>query len=240
MVATSGRVNGQLWTLAPALRQLLEQVDTAYPGRPKRSDGSIGDPAHQSRTSDHNRNDDGMVTAIDLTDWQGGAFDPDDWARRYAAHDPRVKYLISDGRIWSSARADEGWRDYDGGNEHDRHLHVSVHAHHARNVAPWAGIGRAPTTPKSITSTTREHIVSSIYLRDDTKDKNGKDVGRIIRVTDDSFAHLNGPEWDTERAIAARFGVKIQLVPVKVAEANNLTSSRQDVKALNRAAALAR
>jgi hypothetical protein len=233
MVATSGRVNGRLWTLAPALRQLLEQVDTAYPDRPKRSDGSIGDPAHQSRASDHNRNDDGMVTAIDLTDWQGGAFDVDDWARRYAVHDPRVKYLISDGQIWSSARTDEGWRDYDGSNEHDRHLHVSVHAHHARNVAPWAGIGRAPTTPKSITSTTREQIMAAIYLRDDK--------GRIGRFTDEAYAHLSATEWATEQATAKRFGVKsIPVVPVTRGEFDGLATSRLDVKALNRAAALAR
>lgn len=48
-----------------------------------------------------------------------------------------VEYLIWQGKIWSLARADEGWRTYDGGGMHDPgsitgghydHLHVTVKA----------------------------------------------------------------------------------------------------------------
>lgn len=232
-------MSGSGWRLAPALRLLIEQIDAAYPDRPKVSDGSIGDTAHADRKSDHNPSG-GLVLAVDITDWPGGAFDPDDWARTWASRDPRVKYLISDGQIWTRARADEGWRTYTGVNAHKAHLHVSVLADQANNVAPWAGIGRAPTPPKSIVSTTREQIVAAIYLRDDTKDSKGRDAGRIGRFSDDSVAHLTGPEWEAEQALAKGFGASITLRPVTVAQFNALASSRQDVKALNRAAALAR
>lgn len=49
----------------------------------------------------------------------------------------RVEYLIWQGRIWSLARADEGWRPYGGGGMHDPasvtgghydHCHFTVHA----------------------------------------------------------------------------------------------------------------
>lgn len=48
-----------------------------------------------------------------------------------------IEYLIWQGRIWSPARADEGWRDYTGGGMHDPtdvtgghwdHLHITVTA----------------------------------------------------------------------------------------------------------------
>ena len=48
-----------------------------------------------------------------------------------------VEYLIWQGKIWSLARADEGWRDYTGGGMHDPtdvtgghydHLHITVKA----------------------------------------------------------------------------------------------------------------
>ncbi|MDO5499407.1 MAG: hypothetical protein Q4F67_06975 [Propionibacteriaceae bacterium] len=46
-----------------------------------------------------------------------------------------VQYLIWQGKIWSLARDDEGWRDYNGGGMHDPtditgghydHVHVTV------------------------------------------------------------------------------------------------------------------
>lgn len=46
-----------------------------------------------------------------------------------------IDYVIWDGLIWNPKRADEGWRTYDGGGQHDPndvtgghfdHVHVSV------------------------------------------------------------------------------------------------------------------
>lgn len=36
-----------------------------------------------------------------------------------------VKYVIHNGKIWSSERANEGWRKYNGKNPHKGHIHVS-------------------------------------------------------------------------------------------------------------------
>ena len=43
----------------------------------------------------------------------------------YQARRLGVMYVIYDGRIWSSYRADEGWRAYSGGESHGDHLHIS-------------------------------------------------------------------------------------------------------------------
>ncbi|WP_420122029.1 peptidase inhibitor family I36 protein [Nakamurella sp.] len=51
------------------------------------------------------------------------------WLKRYADR-LQVRYVIWDGRIWSSARASEGWRTYTAGSGvtggHFDHVHVSV------------------------------------------------------------------------------------------------------------------
>jgi hypothetical protein len=57
-----------------------------------------------------------------------------DWLQEHAEI-LGVEYLIWQGKIWSLARADEGWRDYSGGGMHDPgdvtgghfdHLHITV------------------------------------------------------------------------------------------------------------------
>lgn len=123
-------------TLAPSLEQLRTEVDARWPGRDTGSDGWIGDPAHQDRPSDHNPGDRGLVHALDIdedvdgTDDEAGAelLAVADWIR--LRHDPRVKYLIYEARMFSSYDHAEGpawtWRPYRGVNLHRRHLHVSV------------------------------------------------------------------------------------------------------------------
>ena len=143
------------WYLAPSLVALRSEANTVAPNRSKASDGTIGDPAHASRTSDHNPKPDGrggmVVDALDLTHDPGAGFDVHARLRTVAkVGDERVKYLISAGQIWnptSTAWAtyrrlrDEGhsrleaarmtlpgWRTYTGANPHDRHGHISVKA----------------------------------------------------------------------------------------------------------------
>ena len=47
---------------APALLQLLRQLDAVWPERSHASDGILGDASHQARVSDHNTGD-----ALDIT-----------------------------------------------------------------------------------------------------------------------------------------------------------------------------
>lgn len=140
---------GRRWRVAESLRVLLGQVNAAYPGRSRVSDGTVGDRTHQGRASDHNPHITdgpyGVVTALDITHDPAGGCDAGQIVRAlYDSRDPRVKYIIWDRRIANStpvgrapARA---WRIYTGSNPHTRHCHISVRAQKAHYDDPrsWA------------------------------------------------------------------------------------------------------
>lgn len=113
--------------LAPSLATLERQVDARFPHRATRSDGWLGDADHQARASQHNRDRDGSVDAIDLT--HGPAFGKPDLdcrvfvAQLVASGDPRLQRVIWDRHIWDPARK---WRRYFGDNPHDHHCHVET------------------------------------------------------------------------------------------------------------------
>lgn len=128
------------WRLAKSLDKLRSQVNDAWPDRSKASDGTIGDPAHASRPSDHNPNRDGVVTALDITNDPINGPDAGELADTLkASRDPRIKYIISNRRIWNPSISKD-WRPYTGSNPHSRHVHISVKPD--RNlydaVTPWA------------------------------------------------------------------------------------------------------
>jgi murein L,D-transpeptidase YcbB/YkuD len=109
---------------APALLKLREQVNHMFPNRSRVDDCMVGDLSHQSRISDHNPNRFGIVTALDLTHDPRHGFDSyafADYLKDTA--DPRIKYVISNRRIWNTS---DGWRRYIGLNPHDHHVHISV------------------------------------------------------------------------------------------------------------------
>jgi peptidoglycan hydrolase-like protein with peptidoglycan-binding domain len=119
------------WRLAHSLEKLRAQVNAARPNRSKSSDGSIGDAAHASRSSDHNPwisdGSMGVVSAIDITHDPKGGFDSYAFAEWLRTHkDKRIKYVISNRRIFSSVTSPWTWRPYSGSNPHDHHVHVSV------------------------------------------------------------------------------------------------------------------
>jgi hypothetical protein len=118
--------------LSKAAIQLREQIDDAFPGRDRTSDGWIGDTRHSARKSDHNPDAQGWVRAIDVdSDLNGKGRKPDvmpdlvDQIRLLAkSGDKRISYIIFDGKIASSKKA-WAWRPYDGINKHNHHAHVS-------------------------------------------------------------------------------------------------------------------
>ena len=118
---------------------MLAQANELWPNRSRVSDGTIGDPAHSARASDHNPDAEGWVRAVDLTHDPANGCDAHAWARRVAARrDPRVKYLISNGQIWNPSLSPE-WRTYTGMNAHTRHVHLSIKSTDAalNDTAPW-------------------------------------------------------------------------------------------------------
>jgi hypothetical protein len=130
------------WRLAESLKVLRDEVNARWPNRSKASDGTIGDPAHASRKSDHNPSPEGVVRAMDIT---AAGIDPH-W---YAEH---IRMLGASGHvplgnhgyvIWNrrAAYQTNGWRwvTYTGSNPHTSHIHVSVGRDAARydSRAPW-------------------------------------------------------------------------------------------------------
>ena len=172
------------WTLAKALQTLRSQVDAAHPRRSKKSDGTIGDAKHSARKSDHNRNARGYVNAIDLTHDPAGGFD----SYKFAEHlrnkrDPRISYVISNRRIFSSITAPWEWRKYNGANPHSQHVHVSVRQSGETNAGLWqmpprvvaAGIADIPDRPVSPDSLPDATDVADRCYWEDVVDKGLED-----------------------------------------------------------------
>jgi lysozyme family protein len=120
-----------MWRVAKSLEVLRDQINAAHPGRRKANDGTIGDTAHQARSSDHNPwvkdGAVGVVTALDIT------HDPAHGVDTYALaetlrrnRDRRIKYVISNRRSFSSQLHAWEWHPYTGANSHDQHVHISV------------------------------------------------------------------------------------------------------------------
>lgn len=144
--------------IAQSLATLRDQIDAAYPNRKKSSDGWIGDSSHALRTSDHNPNANGVVQALDVTHDPSGGIDTYKLAEilRYT-RDPRIKYVISSGKIFSSLIRPWEWRPYTGSNAHAHHIHISVDDDPARHDDPslWRIDGQLqlPFTFAGITAT---------------------------------------------------------------------------------------
>lgn len=139
------------WRLAKALEHLRDQVNAKYPGRSKASDGTIGDTAHSARKSDHNPDAGGVVRALDLTHDPRNGFD----SYKFAEHllhvqDPRLSYVISNGKIGSGPRGPSPgvWRKYTGANPHDHHVHISVVAGSLGDDARDWDIGSGEVKPQ--------------------------------------------------------------------------------------------
>ena len=144
------------WYCGYSLNQLLAEINDSAPRRSKKSDGSIGDQAHQSRTSDHNPcKCHTAVCARDFTNDPAGGFDAHsfaDWLRKRCASnvETRVKYIISNRRIASPTK-DWVWRAYTGSNPHAAHIHISVlHGPEKFNDKKswgWKGVVTPPKPP---------------------------------------------------------------------------------------------
>lgn len=139
------------WRVALSLDTLLVEVNRAAPDRSTASDGSIGDPAHSSRESDHNPNPAGVVRARDITHDPAHGCDAgalaDRIRQRALEGHPALgagAYVIWDGRIASATQdgAPWDWEPYSGTNPHDHHVHVSV---------ALAAAGYDSTTPWGVT-----------------------------------------------------------------------------------------
>ena len=124
-------------TPAKTCRKALDDATLRWPKRNRKSDGIMGDNAHENRKSDHN-----LGNAFDLT------HDPDNGVDCYklaleVIKDPRVTYVIWNSKIHNRTRAAEGWRPYTGANKHTHHMHVSIKDTARDDLSPWPWSGAA-------------------------------------------------------------------------------------------------
>lgn len=173
------------WRNCKASLTLADEVNERWPRRDKTSDGTIGDAAHASRTSDHNpwiKDPDGtgIVRARDIDEdlgWDStGRGKGMAWLAEYlrslaVAGDQRLRnggYLIYEGRI-ASDKAGWVWRPYKGANPHDKHLHVSFSLNRSGydSTAPWGLLEPIqPPAPKgplmALTDEEQEELLTKV------------------------------------------------------------------------------
>ena len=116
--------------LSKAAEQLRSEINAKYPKRDKRSDGWIGDTAHNARKSDHNPDKNGWVRAIDIDSDLVKGSSKESWLLAEQIKtialkgDKRISYVIHQHRI-ASSRQNWAWRVYKGANPHVSHIHIS-------------------------------------------------------------------------------------------------------------------
>lgn len=118
------------WRLAPCIRSLQTEINSKFPDRPKQTDGTKGDAAHEAQgsSSDHNAWLDNTVRAWDITT----SYFTDDLAERLRLRGLQGDHrLIGGGYVIHKSRiaSDNGnwqWRKYTGSDPHTSHIHLSV------------------------------------------------------------------------------------------------------------------
>lgn len=186
------------YTIAPAAAAALGQATLLWPERSRLSDGLKGDDAHAARESWHNPCDrngdyqpDGVVCAFDLTHDPVNGCDAHKLVRAAVARgDQRISEAISLDRIWTRARAAEGWRRYKptdpNRNRHEKHAHVTVAWAHRNDTSPWW-----------ITATSDEELdMDEATLRRIIKEEINKAVGLVLRGDATHPDHLKAVRAD--------------------------------------------
>lgn len=143
------------WILVPCLVTLRNEFNTLAPSRDVSSDGSIGDSAHASSSSDHNPDETGRtpyedadnineVHAIDVdvnlnrTGWTMTKAVDIIVTRHRNGYDDRLQNVIYNGLIYSESW---GWtaKEYTGANPHKLHAHFSAKyiTRLENDIKPW-------------------------------------------------------------------------------------------------------
>ena len=159
------------WILVPCLVALRTEVNRLAPGRDRTSDGSIGDSAHSTSSSDHNPDETGNTPYEDADSRnEVHAIDVDKdlrkpgWSmqkcveiivvRHRTGRDNRLQNVIYNRRIWSRSW---GWtaRAYTGSNPHDKHAHFSSRYTTAQenDTRPWGLLEAEDDDMATITQT---------------------------------------------------------------------------------------
>lgn len=150
---------------APACKAALAQASRRWPGRRTSSDGICSSLTHQ-RQSPNSDHDYGL--AFDLSHDPAKGVDTYDLAERLRrVGDRRIKYVISNSRIWNPSIS-PNWRSYSGSNPHTQHLHVSVLAKYRDDTSDWWARLFAPSTEPEgeveLTADEREAVLTANHF----------------------------------------------------------------------------
>lgn len=139
------------WYLNRALTTMRAEVNARWTSRDKTSDGTIGDAAHASRSSDHNPDPDGSVDAWDMDvqlNGVGHAYASDvEFVKAQFEKHPAASYWIHNDRICRRADSFQprSYPDYlrskgidpSGRNTHTQHVHFNSREQYEDSSAPW-------------------------------------------------------------------------------------------------------
>lgn len=121
------------WKLVAGGEVLRDQVNSRWPNRDKRSDGTKGDSAHAARVSDHNPDSKGVVHALDIDEDLKGSKNDNLWfadqliayARARKPGSERLLNIVYENRVASGTYSTNYWTWRNGNYGHDIHMHVS-------------------------------------------------------------------------------------------------------------------
>lgn len=191
---------------------LVAEINARWPKRDRSSDGTIGDAAHATRSSDHNpfvvKNGIGIVRARDVD--KDGIDAP--WLVEHlrqlgARGDPRLRpggYIIFNRRITSPDFS--RWNAYNGSNPHTMHFHVSFSTDTGPagfdSTAGW-GITNAAPAPTPAPQPTKKGLPDMIERALTA----GLNVGRVVCPTG-SASGLVSHAWVS---VSCQGGARVQL-----------------------------
>ena len=181
------------WRNCYASVALVDEINKRWPSRDRASDGTIGDAAHATRTSDHNPwlvlGGVGIVRARDVDKDGVDAAGLVEYLRQLGAQrDNRLYpggYVIFNRRITTPDFS--GWKTYTGSNPHDKHFHVSFStvASGFDSSRPW---GIWPATVK-----TTEGDWFDMASIDDLRAVIRAELGRTVYETTQPLPNRRGP-----------------------------------------------
>lgn len=181
---------GHPWRVVESLQVLNAQIRTTYPqavppATPVTSWGSVADGAHNAASDHYPHFFDvlGLVAVVLARDFPHApklGLDAHKLAEVLRkSRDPRISYIISNGRITGPGR-DWRWDTYHGSDPHDTHIHVSVvHSKAADDRRPWQ-IGEEP----DMDATQAKQLRDANYSLTNIPDLSGKTdaAGKAKRV----------------------------------------------------------